>query len=80
VSFKWAQERGGSVRKGKKATHVYFFKLIERKERTPSGEVRTVRIPLICAYPVFTVNQCEGVRVPQQDTRKLTERLLARLE
>ena len=32
-----------------------------------------MRIPLICAYPVFSVDKCEGVRVPQRDTRKLME-------
>ena len=32
VSFKQAQELGGSVRKGEKATHVYFFKFIERED------------------------------------------------
>src|SRR6476619_647695 len=32
VSFNQAQQLGGSVRKGEKATHVYFFKFIEREE------------------------------------------------
>jgi len=73
VSFRQAQALGGNVRKGERATFVYFFKFIERDERNASGESEKVRIPLIRTYPVFNADQCENVRIPQHAQRKPTE-------
>jgi antirestriction protein ArdC len=66
LSFKQSQDLGGNVRKGERATLVFYFRFIEKEERTPAGDFEAVRIPLIRAYPVFKVDQCEGVRLPQR--------------
>ena len=73
VSYKQAQELGGSVRKGERATLVFFFKFLEREERADDGSTEQVRIPLIRAYPAFNIDQCEGIRLPQRAQPKPTE-------
>jgi antirestriction protein ArdC len=73
LSYKQAQELGGNVRKGERATLVFFFKFLEREERADDGSTEQVRIPLIRAYPVFNVDQCEGTRLPQRAQSKPTE-------
>src|SRR5689334_12235350 len=73
VSYKQAQELGGNVRKGERSTLVSFFKFLEREERADDGSTEQVRIPLIRAYPVFSVDQCEGIRLPQRAQPRPTE-------
>ena len=73
VSYKQAQELGGNVRRGEKCTLVFLFKFLERVERAADGSTEQVRIPLIRAYPVFSVDQCEGVKLPQRTRPKPTE-------
>lgn len=73
VSYKQAQELGGNVRKGERSTLVFFFKFLEREDRSDDGSTEQVRIPLIRAYPVFHVDQCEGIRLPQRAQPKPTE-------
>ena len=70
LSFRQAHEYGGNVRKGEKATLVFFFKFLEVTE---SGEHKAFRIPLIRAYPVFNVDQCEGVSLPQRAAPEPTQ-------
>ena len=73
VSYKQAQELGGNVRKGERSTLVFFFKFLEREERAEDGSTEQVRIPLIRAYPVFHVDQCDGIRLPQRVQPKPTK-------
>lgn len=58
VTFKRAQERGGSVKKGEHGKKVVFFKMMEKKN--DDGEV-VERYPLLRAYTVFRIDQCEGL-------------------
>lgn len=69
LSFKQALEFGGNVRKGERATWVYFFKMLDREEQTPEGGTERKRIPIIRAFPVFNADQCDGVRLPTREGR-----------
>src|SRR5690349_2838152 len=74
VSYKQAAELGGNVRKGERATYVYFFKFLEKSEEQPDGTNKLSRIPLIRAYPVFNLDQLDGnLNLPQRAQPKPTE-------
>jgi antirestriction protein ArdC len=76
VTYKQAQETGGSVRKGEHGTKVYFVKQLRVKEG--EGEAERL-VPMMREYTVFNVAQCEGLpasivdgkpaRVRNPDTR-----------
>lgn len=66
LSYKQAQELGGSVRKGEKSTMVTFWKKLAPIERTverPDGATVTEKFaPLLLRYyNVFNVEQCDGL-------------------
>lgn len=65
LTFRQAQERGGSVRKGEKGTLVVFWKLldVDRKDEA-SGETTKAKIPLMRHFTVFNLEQTEGVKLP----------------
>lgn len=58
LTFNQAKQAGGSVRKGEKGTQVIFFKRLPIKDKT-TGEEKT--IPLLKAYTVFNLSQCDGL-------------------
>jgi len=57
VTYKQAQEMGGTVRKGEKATTVTFVSRFEKSNE--AGE--TSSIPFLKAFSVFNVEQCDGI-------------------
>ena len=59
VTFKQAIEEGHPVRKGEKASMVFFFKFIDGEDKE-TGEVK--KIPLLKYYSVFHISQCEGMK------------------
>jgi antirestriction protein ArdC len=59
LTFRQAQEAGGSVRKGEHGTKVYFVKQLRIKGEAESEEERLV--PMMREYTVFNVAQCEGL-------------------
>lgn len=69
LTFKQAQELGGSVRKGEKSTLVVFWKILTVDKRDTAGNVVTddtgrivkTKIPLLKYYRVFNVEQCDGI-------------------
>jgi antirestriction protein ArdC len=63
LTFKQAQELGGSVRKGEHGTKVYFVKQLQVRDRSvPEGSDDAVRmVPMMREYTVFNVAQCEGL-------------------
>jgi antirestriction protein ArdC len=61
LTFKQAQELGGSVRKGEHGTKVYFVKKLIVKDRNSEEEDATRSIPMMKEYTVFNVSQCEGL-------------------
>jgi antirestriction protein ArdC len=65
LTFKQAQEKGGSVRKGEKATMIVFWKqhrVMDAKTQEPKT------IPLLRYYNVFNVAQCDGIQPPDAVT------------
>ena len=61
LTFKQAQDLGGSVRKGEHGSKVYFVKRLEVKDKD-AGEGEDARIiPMMREYTVFNVAQCEGL-------------------
>jgi antirestriction protein ArdC len=78
VTFKQAQEAGGSVRKGEHGTKVYFVKQLRITEGEGEAEAEHL-VPMMREYTVFNVAQCEGLpasiiegkpaRVRNPDTR-----------
>jgi antirestriction protein ArdC len=60
LTFKQAQEAGGSVRKGEHGTKVYYWKQL-RIEAEGENEAERL-VPMMREYTVFNVAQCEGER------------------
>ncbi len=59
VSYKQAQELGGSVRKGEKGTPVVFWKWLTAKKE--NDETDEKNFPMLRYYTVFHVSQCDGI-------------------
>ncbi len=59
VTFRQAAEEGHPVKKGEKASAVFFFKFIESEDKD-TGEKKTV--PLLKYYSVFHISQCPGMK------------------
>ncbi len=59
VTFKQALAEGHPVRKGEKSHMVFFFKIVENKDRD-TGEITSV--PFLRYYSVFHISQCEGMK------------------
>src|SRR5208283_3605386 len=69
--------RGWQVRKGEKATPVYFYKPIEIEDKTSDGERETRRIPILRTFSVFHASQIEGIPelAPAVATKAVAERI-----
>lgn len=64
LTFRQAQELGGSVRKGEKACPVVFWKQFEVEDKE-TGEKE--KVPMARFYSVFNVSQCDGLKnIPTQ--------------
>ena len=59
VTFKQAQELGGSVKKGEHGTKVYFVKQLQVPDKEDAEATRI--IPMLREYTVFNVAQCEDL-------------------
>src|SRR5215472_2579643 len=60
LTFKQAPDLGGHVRKGEHGVTVFFVKRVEVTDRD-SDDGETKVIPLLKAYTVFNVDQCDGL-------------------
>ena len=60
-SYRQAAARGWQVRRGEKATPVYFYKPIEIEDQTTDGGRETRRIPMLRMFSVFHASQIDGV-------------------
>jgi antirestriction protein ArdC len=62
LTYKQASEAGGHVRKGEQGSTVFFVKKLLVKDRgADAGEDDTKVIPMLRAYTVFNVAQCDGL-------------------
>jgi antirestriction protein ArdC len=69
-SYRQAAARGWQVRKGEKATPVYFYKPIEI-EGTSGDDRETRRIPMLRTFSVFHASQVDGIPpLPSPDAVK----------
>lgn len=59
VTFRQAAEEGHPVKKGEKASAVFFFKFIDAEDKD-TGEKK--QIPLLKYYSVFHISQCDGMK------------------
>lgn len=60
MTFKQVSSVGGKVKKGSKATDIFFFTSIEvEKEDSKTGEKVKVDVPCLKNYKVFNLEQCE---------------------
>ena len=60
-SYRQALARGWQVRRGEKATPVYFYKPIEITDKTSEDEGETRRVPILRAFSVFHASQIDGI-------------------
>ena len=60
LTFRQAQELGGSVRRGEKACPVVFWKWLDVDE-AGAGPTGKRRVPFLRYYSVFNAAQCEGI-------------------
>ena len=58
MTFKQAKEKGGQVRKGEKGTHIFFYNMIEKKEK---GSDEVERYAMLKTYTVFNLDQIDGL-------------------
>ena len=61
LTYKQAQQAGGNVRRGEKATVVVFWKMLEKENK--DGKPST--FPMAATYNVFNAEQTEGCKLPE---------------
>ena len=76
-SYRQAAARGWQVRKGEKATPVYFYKPIEIEDKTADRGRETRCIPMLRTFSVFHASQIDGVPAlaPPTETKTVPERV-----
>lgn len=74
LTFRQAQELGGNVKKGEKATPVVFWKQWEVDDIDDDGTRSKRRSFVLRYYSVFNVAQCDGIKPPtlEMPTRNFT--------
>ena len=70
LSFKQAQDKGWQVRKGERASTVFFFKKVEVRE-SPDSIEESKTVPVLRSYPLFHASQVEGI--PAFDAPKMED-------
>jgi antirestriction protein ArdC len=76
LTFKQAQELGGSVRKGERSTPIVFYKQLSPKEDSSvdEKEADSSRPRFVLTYHnVFNTEQCDGLNVPTIETPERNE-------
>jgi len=76
-SYRQAAARGWQVRKGEKATPIYFYKPIEIEDKTADRGRETRCIPMLPMFSVFHASQIDGVPAlaPPTATKTVPERV-----
>ena len=63
LTYRQAQELGGVVRKGERATLVVFWRILRTLAQEGEG-TKDKKVPLLRYYNVFNAEQCDGITVP----------------
>lgn len=64
LTFKQAQQLGGTVKAGEKGTPVVFWKIGKRESINDNGEATSSAYAVVKNYWVFNVEQCDGIEIP----------------
>lgn len=64
MTYKQATEKGGTVRKGEKGTHLVFWKQSTYEKKDAAGETKTAQAFLLRYYTVFNADQIDGIEFP----------------
>lgn len=64
LTFKQAQQLGGTVKAGEKGTPVVFWKIGKRESVDATGDKTTSAYALVKNYWVFNIEQCENLEIP----------------
>ena len=75
VTFNQVRKEGGRVKKGAKAKHVYFWKQLIKELRdedgrpvlNEEGKPKSQTIPVLKAFSVFHLDDCEGIKAKWTD-------------
>jgi len=69
ITFLQCQKEGGHVKKGEKATSVYFWKMLKKQALDEDGQPLEIdgkpvmeTIPILKSFKVFHIDQCEGIK------------------
>ena len=65
LTFNKVKQLGGKVKKGEKSFPVVFWQFIVKNEKDENGETIIKKIPFLRLYNVFNVEQCEGLKLPE---------------
>ena len=71
LTYKQAQDLGGSVKLGEKGTHITYYSKITKKDKDTEEVLGS--FSLLKGYVVFNADQCEGISVPTIETRDPVE-------
>ena len=66
VTYKQAQQLGGTVRKGEKGTQIIFWKINPRTKQNEAGEEEEYKSVVLRYYVVFNLEQTEGCTLPKR--------------
>jgi len=80
VTFKQATELGGNVRKGEKATKVFYTSRIVKAEENSDGEATIKTIPFLKTFSVFNVAQCDGLQIAESSPIETEAERIARAD
>jgi antirestriction protein ArdC len=61
LSYKQSAEKGWQVRKGEKATTIFFFKKVQLRESGDGASDELKTVPVLRSYAVFHASQVEGI-------------------
>ena len=65
LTFNKVKQFGGKVKKGEKSLPVVFWQFIVKTEKDENGDTIIKKIPFLRLYNVFNVEQCEGLKLPE---------------
>ena len=68
VTFKGAQQLGGHIHRGEKATPIVFWKQFTIQAEDENGDAVHKVIPMLRYYSVFNVGQCDGLDLAPIET------------
>jgi antirestriction protein ArdC len=64
ITYKQAQSIGAQVRKGEHGTRIAVYKPWELREVNDAGDETRKTVPVLRAYTVFAIEQCDGIELP----------------